>query len=180
MNSTLRLAGYCARVCAFLALVLTLALVTSCREGGRSHVHQDHDHEHDHAPIAETHAHAHAPPHGGTAVVLGAEEFHLEFLLDQTNGVLRAYVLDGHLENFVRLTAPAVDLVMQLPAGEQALSLAAVANSATGETVGDTSLFSGKSDALKGLDRFSAVLPEIEIRNRRYTNVGFRFPEGNH
>lgn len=178
MNSTSRLAGCRPHAVVLLTMVLTLALATGCREGGRSHVHQDHDHGSNAEPHA--HPHDHQPPHGGTAVVLGTEEFHLEFLLDQTNGVLRAYVLDGHLENFVRLTAPAVGLVLQLPAGEQALSLAAVASTATGETVGDTSLFSGQSDPLKGLDRFSAVIPEIEIRGRRYTNIMFQFPEGNH
>src|SRR5688500_557791 len=32
------------------------------------------------------HGHHHTPPHGGTPVILGNEDYHLEFVLDASNG----------------------------------------------------------------------------------------------
>ncbi|MBM3883174.1 MAG: hypothetical protein FJ387_26245 [Verrucomicrobia bacterium] len=49
------------------------------------------------------HSHHHEPPHGGTVVVLGNEEFHLEVLAHPTEGRLQVYFLDGHMDNFIRL-----------------------------------------------------------------------------
>ena len=57
---------------------------------------------HDHGPA---HKHEHRAPHGGTAVVLGNEAFHLEFVRDAATGTLTCYVLDAHMENFVRIAA---------------------------------------------------------------------------
>jgi hypothetical protein len=131
---------------------------------------------HDHGPA---HKHEHRAPHGGTAVVLGNEAFHLEFVRDAATGTLTCYVLDAHMENFVRIAAPSVAFEAELEAGKQSLGLAAVANAATGEKVGDSSQFESKAEWVRNASKFNGRIPEIEIRGTKFTDVRFRFPEGN-
>lgn len=162
-----------------LGFALVLTLTIACRDGG---------HGDDLSPVGKqrgpgsSHGHAghhHTPPHGGAPVVLGAEAYHVEFVLDADTGRLRAYVLDGHMEQFIRLPAPALEVILNLPDGSQPLTLAAVASAATGETVGDTSHFAGQTDALRGRTNFPAVLSSITIRGQTFENVAFDYPRGN-
>src|SRR5476649_1038203 len=76
--------------------------------------------------------HEHHPPHGGTPVVLGAEIYHLEFVLDPASGQLSAYVLDGEMENFIRIAAPSFEIVTTAGGVKRTLFLSAVSNMATG------------------------------------------------
>src|SRR5678815_5612007 len=81
--------------------------------------------------------HAHKAPHGGTLVEIGDHAYNLELVRDTAAGKLAAYVLDGHAENFVRIKSAALELIA-MPGGKYTpLSLPAVANPSTGETVGD-------------------------------------------
>jgi hypothetical protein len=123
--------------------------------------------------------HEHHPPHGGTPVVLGDEQFHLELVLEPSSGILRAYVLDGELENFIRITAPYLELRVVHEGRKEVLKLKAVADTATGETVGDTSLFEGKAEWLKQVKHFQAMVETIEVRGQSFKKVDFDFPEGN-
>lgn len=136
-----------------------------------------HDHSHDHAH-GHHHGHDHTPPHGGTAVELGREDYHLEFVRDAGAGRLKAYVLDGELENFIRIPAPSLELSVRFAGRRETLVLQPVANDATGETVGDTSLFEGQADWLKTQAEFEAELQQITIRTTTYTKVTFQFPQG--
>ncbi|MCI0536845.1 MAG: hypothetical protein L0Z50_16630 [Verrucomicrobiales bacterium] len=124
-------------------------------------------------------SHEHAPPHGGTAVVLGREAYHREFVLDGPAGALTAYVLDGHMEKFIRLSAPSFIVVAQAGGSDETLIFQAVASSATGETIGDTSQFMTQAEWLKHTREFDAVLMAITIRDRTFTNIAFNFPKGN-
>ena len=131
------------------------------------------------APASATPAkHQHHPPHGGTPVVLGAEAYHLELVRDADTGRLSAYVLDGEMENFIRIAAPTLELSLTTAGAPPKLTLAAVANSATGEKVGDTSLFEAQADWLKTTATFDATLATIEIRGTSFTAVAFNFPKG--
>src|SRR5271157_4155067 len=112
-----------------LVLALPVALATGCSRTPSA------------ASSGQPHRHEHHPPHGGTPVVLGDEAYHVELVLDSSAGILQAYVLDGELENFIRSSAPSVEIVAEVGGAPRNLVLAAVANPATGETVGDTSLF---------------------------------------
>src|SRR5438270_2107789 len=85
--------------------------------------------------------HEHKPPHGGTPVALGDELYHVELVLDSPTGKLQAFVFDGELENFIRSTVPSFEIDAAVNGAPQALQLSAVANPATGETIGDSSLF---------------------------------------
>jgi hypothetical protein len=124
------------------------------------------------------HKHEHKPPHGGAPVELGEEEYHVEFVLDAAAGKLQAFVLDGEMENFVRIAAPSLEVTAKIPGKEENVVLLPVANNATGEKVGDTSLFEAQADWLKTTPAFDAVLKEITVRTRTYTNVAFNFPKG--
>ena len=123
--------------------------------------------------------HAHHAPHGGTPVVLGKEVYHLELVLDPKTGRLSAYVLDGEMENFVRISQPTLEIVATIGAEKKNLTLAAVANPATGETVGSTSLFETQAAWLKSAHEFDAVLTRIEVRSTTFNSVEFNFPKGN-
>jgi hypothetical protein len=131
------------------------------------------------APKAEAvHKHEHHPPHGGTPVELGEEEYHVELVRDATAGKLQAFVLDGELENFVRIASPSLEISAQVSGREEKLVFQPIANSATGEKVGDTSLFETQADWLKSKPTFEAVLTEISIHGKTFTNISFNFPKG--
>ncbi len=124
------------------------------------------------------HHHEHKPPHGGAPVELGEEEYHVEFVRDAAAGKLQAYVMDGELEFFVRIAAPSFEVAAQLAGKEETLTFQPIANNATGEKVGDTSLFEAQADWLKNATNFEAVLKEITVRTKTYTNISFNFPKG--
>lgn len=140
---------------------LVLALFAAC---GRK--------DHDHAPAAPG-GHVHTAPHGGTLVEIGAHAYNLELLLDSAAGRLTAWVLDAHAENFVRVKAPAIEIAAQVGTARRTLTLAAVANRATGETVGDTSQFEAQADWLKHTASFSGSITVLEIRGTKFERIAF-------
>jgi hypothetical protein len=133
------------------------------------------------APTASDHPHLHVdhPPHGGTAVVLGDEDYHIELVLDSATGTLQAYVLDGEMEDFIRSAVPSIEIEASVGGEPRTIVLSAVANPATGETVGDTSLFEARAEWLKTARDFDGVLKSITIRGTTFTSVKFNFPRGN-
>ncbi len=125
-------------------------------------------------------AHEHHPPHQGILIVLGEEFAHLELVFDNTTGTLTAYSLDGEAENAVPLTQTEIVFKLTPPGGAPFdLPLRAVKNVLTGETVGNTSQFSGQSDSLKGLIKFSGTITSVTTRGQSFKDVRFAFPEGN-
>lgn len=158
----------------FLSLLVVLAawFATGCSKKETAGKSAD---GHDHAG----HKHEHKAPHGGTAIVLGNETYHLELVLDAAAGKLSAYVLDGEMEKFIRIPAPAFEIVATVGDAKQTLLFNAVADAATGEKVGDTALFEASADWLKTTKSFDAVLSRIEIRGTVFSSVAFNFPLGN-
>ena len=128
------------------------------------------------APAAK---HEHHPPHGGTSIVLGAEIYHLELVRDAATGKLSVYVLDGELEDFIRVAAPSLEIVATVGGVKQTLTLQPIANSATGEKIGDTALFEATTDWIKTTENFDGVLTALEIRGNKFTAVAFNLPKGN-
>ncbi len=123
------------------------------------------------APAAAT-AHAHHAPHGGTLVPLGQHLYNLEFVHDSENGRLTAYLLDAHAENFIRGPLAAINLTVEVSDTPKPLTLVAVANSATGETVGDTSEYSVQVDWLKTTAApLKIVIPVLIIREATFKNI---------
>lgn len=125
------------------------------------------------------HKHEHVAPHGGTAVVLGDEAYHLELVRDANAGRLQAYVLDGHLENFVRIPAGSFEITARINGRDEVLAFKPVANPATGETAGNSALFEAAAPWLNTNASFDAVLRELTIRGSSFKNVEFNFPTGN-
>jgi hypothetical protein len=148
-------------------LLLTVALAAGCSKEPVA------------ADSGEPHVHHHHPPHGGTLVTLGEEEYHVELVLDDSAGKLQAFVFDGELENFVRSTSARIVIDTAVGGRRQELAMDAVPNAETGETVGDTSLFEASADWLKTTPKFEGVLREVTIRGTTYTNVKFNFPKEN-
>lgn|ERR1051325_3474802 len=155
-------------LCKVFSAVVAAVLLASCQQQDRPPASQ-----------SALRKHEHVPPHHGTPVVLGNEEYHVEFVLDAPAGKLQAYVLDGELEKFIRVQQPAFEVAAQLPDRQLSLAFVAVANNATGETVGDTSLFEAQADWLRSATNFDAVLKDLLVRSNRYQNVAFNFPKGN-
>ncbi|MEO6244092.1 MAG: hypothetical protein ABIQ12_01545 [Opitutaceae bacterium] len=154
-------------------LTLAAALVFAFSACAKKDPHAGHDHS------THKHDHEHKAPHGGTAVVLGKEAFHLELVRDAAAGKLTAYVLDGEMENFIRLKAAAFEVAVTSGSAPRRLTFQPVANSATGETVGDTSQFEASADWLKTTTAFDATLVSLEIRGTTFAAVAFNFPKGN-
>ena len=149
-----------ARMKQLLPLVLVaVAFFTGCAK---------HDHD---KPAGG--GHSHTAPHGGTLVELGEHAYSLEFVRDAATGRLSAYVLDGHAENFIRVKATSFEAVATIAGEKQPLTFKAVANPATGETVGDTSQFDAEADWLKSTLAFDVVVTSIEVRGTTFTNVAF-------
>jgi hypothetical protein len=125
-------------------------------------------------------SHHHEPPHGGTVIEFGDEEAFFEFVHDAGAGRLQCYVLAPHMDGFIRLAATSFELTATVDGRAEVLVFKAVANAATGETVGDTAQFEAQADWLKTAKRFDAVLKDVSIRGRNHQAVPFRFPEGNY
>ncbi|MBI5802272.1 MAG: hypothetical protein HZA92_16295 [Verrucomicrobia bacterium] len=146
---------------------MALATFTGCKPSGSS------SHSHSHGG-----GHHHEPPHGGTAIDLGEEEAHLEFVLDATAGRLTCYVLKAHMAGFQRVTQESLELAATVGGKVETLTLKAVANAATGEKAGDTSQFEAQADWLKTAKSFDVELKSINVRGKDYTALKFNFPKG--
>lgn len=155
--------------------VVASLLFIAC--GEQAELHREHE-GHDHSAAHAGHGHAHVAPHGGAAVVLGDELYHLEFVLDTDSNLMHCYVLDGHMEQFVRIAEESFWVAG--PDGTR-WEFKAVPSRATGETVGDTSHFQAEmgSDWGNQEPSFSASVEAITIKQNRFENVSFRYPEGN-
>jgi hypothetical protein len=155
---------FAASLSAGLALGFGLVLLPGC--GNKS------------AAPAKTAQYVDQPPHGGTPVALAGGEYHVELVREADTGMLSAYVLDDEMEDFVRSSSPSFPLLVTGPGPAQTLVLSAVANPATGETVGDTSLFQGQADWLKTTGNFNATLHGLIVRGKTLPDVSFNFPAG--
>ena len=146
-----------------LLLLASVALIAGCAKSSPGP-----------AAVPPPAKHEHHPP-----VVLGDEVYHVELVLDPATGKLSAYVLDGEMENFIRSAAPSFEMSALVKGELKALTLRAVPNPATGETVGDTSLFETQADWLKTTKNFDGVIKSLAIRGTTFTDVEFNFPDGN-
>ncbi len=121
--------------------------------------------------------HHHDSVHGGVAVELGEHQFQLDVLHDAKAGSLTAWVMDAHVENFVRVPLKGIALSVVAEGKTNALTLEPVANAASGETVGDTSMYRAEAAWLKEVQKFTATVPEVEIRGAKFSHVTFEYPK---
>lgn len=152
-------------------LALGALILTGC--GGSD----DHDHDHeDH----EGHGHVHHAPHGGALTMLGDHIFQLELVPDVEAKRLNLYILDGEAENFRRIVAPTIEGVAKVGEREWVLLFHAVANEATGETVGESSHFSVEAPELVNEDTFDVSFSRLELLGQVFDDVTIPYPEGSH
>jgi len=123
--------------------------------------------------------HEDQPPHGGTPIGLGEDQFNLELVRDPAAGTLKAFVLDGEMEDFIRINAKVLEIDVEHEGRKDTLKLLPVADAATGETVGDTCLFETRADWLKHADHFKGTIRSLAIQDQKFQSVAFAFPEGN-
>jgi hypothetical protein len=119
--------------------------------------------------------HQDQPPHGGTAIGLGDDQFNVELVRDAASGTLKAYILDGEMEEYVRIKAKVLELVVEHDGRPETLKLLPVADAATGETVGDTCLFQARADWLKRVDHFKGTLRSLAVQDQTFKAVPFAF-----
>jgi hypothetical protein len=130
-------------------------------------------------PVAAVPAHhEHKAPHGGALAELGEEYAHLEFVLDPSDGTITCYVLDGELENLIRIAQPRIDVTLTFgPAGHERtlpLTLTAMTSDLTQEKPGDCSTFAAPpQEALKGVETYRGKLARVEVKGQRFENVDF-------
>ena len=122
--------------------------------------------------------HAHTAKHGGAAAEVGEEQYHIEFTYAETAGVLQAYLMDGELENYVRIAAPSFAAVARAGDREYPLVFGAIANAATGETVGDSALFEVRADWLAAQPALKLSVPALVIKGHRFTDLAVDLPAG--
>jgi hypothetical protein len=118
--------------------------------------------------------HVHRAPHGGTLVELGQHAYNLELVREAATGKLTAYVLDGHAENFIRVAMPSFELIAISGGERKPLTLRAVANPTTGETIGDTSQFEAQAEWLKSVAEFPGTITALDIRGSKFTNIALQ------
>jgi hypothetical protein len=83
------------------------------------------------------------------------------------------------MEDFIRIGAKAFTIQVERDGRKDSLTFRPVADLATGETVGDTSLFEARADWLKQVDHFKGVIRILPIQDQVFKAVAFDFPEGN-
>ena len=149
-------------ICTLISLAVCLFL-SSC---GDDHHHHGESHHHE-------------APHGGTLVELGEHGtgFNLEVVHNAETGDLAIHVYDGHASNPVRIKQESIVIAITAP-GEYEAALAAVANPAYEESIGDTSFFEAKG-ALPGVKEFEGSVKSVTIKGKSFENIAFSYPAEN-
>jgi len=148
----------------FLFAILIALFVLGCAE-----------HQHDESCGSHGGLHVHEPLLGGQLMALGehGSGYNLELLIDENNR-FSVYILDAHAENFVRIEQESLQVDLS-DGNTTSLILHAVADSATGETVGNTSHFKTKGTVEKFLP-LNGIIEMIEIGSKQYSAIEFFFP----
>lgn len=130
---------------------------------------------HDHAAHS---GHAHKPLMGGELVGVGEHQYNLEFKYDPARGVLQAWVLDAHAENFVRVATPSFE-VQEEEGQKRTITLRALGNEISEEKPGDTSSFEGEAAWLGAIEHFDGIVKAIKVRDHEFRDIDFHFhPKG--
>ena len=151
---------------ALAALFAGLALFL-CAADKSADPHAGHEHKHGSG-------HVHKPLMGGQLVEVGEHQFNLEFKYDRERGVLQAWVLDAHAENFVRIAALSFD-VQEEDGAQRTITLRALGNEITGEKPGDSSSFEGEAKWLAEIKHFDGLVKAIKIRDLEFRDIDFHF-----
>jgi len=95
----------------------------------------------------------------------------LELLLNN-KGEFEIFILDAHAENYVRIAQSTIEL--NLADNNRTLTLNAIPDPATGETVGNSSLFRS-SQSVENLLPIKAEMVNVTIGSSNYLNTPLSF-----
>jgi hypothetical protein len=118
------------------------------------------------------------PPHGGTPVQIGSHGFHLELVRDAEKSRFQAFVLDGHVEGYVKVPEKSFEMMATIGDQKQRLTFNRVPDSASGNPAEPSYTFEGSADWIKHATNFNAVFSSITLKGKTFTNVTFSFPKG--
>ena len=117
--------------------------------------------------------HVHQAMRGGILMELGPHgSGHNLELLQNNKGEFEIFILDAHADNYVRIKQSTIEL--NLADNNSTLTLNAVADPATGEKVGDSSLFRS-SQSVKNLLPMKAEIVDLKIGSSNYSNTPLSF-----
>tara|TARA_R110002126_G_scaffold60156_6_gene156911 strand:- start:3706 stop:4290 length:585 start_codon:yes stop_codon:yes gene_type:complete len=149
--------------------------------GGCGHDAHGHDHDHEHEHEAPGIGEAHQPQHvGGFLVAASDHVANVEIVPNFEKGEMQVFLYDGCVEKSVRSEQAEIPITLQLADGPREFVAMAQANELTGETVGDTSEFLVKDDALKGAKHVTGTIQEVHFLGARYTNLAFNTDPATH
>jgi hypothetical protein len=117
--------------------------------------------------------HVHQAMRGGILMELGphGSGHNLELLLNN-KGEFEIFILDAHAENYVRIEQSTIEL--NLADNNRTLILEAIPDPATGETVGNSSLFR-TSQSVENLLPIKAEMVNVAIGSSNYLNTPLSF-----
>lgn len=146
-----------------ILVILSLAL-TLGGMGCSEHVHDEN---------CQSHGgyHVHTALMGGELIPVDehGSGYNLEVLIDESDH-LSIYILDAHAEGFVRISQPTLEVLITQDNESKVLKLNAVADSATGETVGNTSHFRSSS-SVQANTPFDGKIKSLIIGSREYNHT---------
>jgi hypothetical protein len=117
-------------------------------------------------------------PHGGTPIVVGSHGYHLELVRDAEKGRFQAYVLDGHVENYVSVPEKSFDLIATIEGKEQRLTFNRAPATGSKEVAKESYTFEGTADWVKTATNFNGVVPTITLKGKTFKDVKVSFPKG--
>ncbi len=151
-----------------ISSILSFSIILLFGCGGNESTHSSESDSHEH--------HVHVAPHGGQLVEVGehGSGFNLE-LVHHFDGFLQIYILDAHAENFVRIGGDFIELTMP---GENntvdRIICEAIPDPVTGETVGNTSLFTS-TERITDILPLQAMIPRLSILDYTFENIEINF-----
>jgi hypothetical protein len=141
-------------------LVLTSALVNAQKK-------EEHGHDH-----------FNGPPHGGTPVQVGSHAYHLELVRDASAGKIQAFVLDGHMEHYRKVSEKSFELVAKIGTNQHRIEFQRAPEPGQTKVADASSMFEAKADWIKTASKFDGVIPTITLGGKTFTNIVFSFPKG--
>ena len=141
-----------------------------------SHDH-DHDHDHDKGDHKHDHGHENDARYGGKMNEVGDHFAWIEVLVDNEDATLTLWIWDAHVDNPMRVKAKSLSVATKLGGKDVTLELAAQADVATGETVGDTQKFEIKDDRLKGIEALEGKIVKLTAKGTDFENVVIKWDE---
>ena len=117
--------------------------------------------------------HVHQAMRGGILMELGPHgSGHNLELLQNNKGEFEIFILDAHADNYVRIKQSTIEL--NLADNNRTLTLNAIPDPATGETVGNSSLFRS-SQSVENLLPIKAEMVNVKIGSSNYLNTPLSF-----